>query len=1098
MLSAPLGVGGTPSVTTRRPLAKLTRPAAPTAYSRVRLFERLDRAHAPPVVWISGPPGSGKSTLAADYAARRTTDCLWYQVDRGDADIASFFFYLSQAARERDAAPDPLPRFEPAYLGDIEAFARGYFRELFNQLQTPFLVFDNCQEAGAEAALLTVLRVAIEELPHGGRLLVISRNAPPAGFARLRARGRLEILGWNDLRLSLEEVREIARARAGSLPDAELQRLHDRAQGWAAGLILLLQTHATDPLTDADAAAETPAVIFDYLAEEFFQQFEPDVQESLLRLAYLPQVAESMAEGLGISTAARAELARLARSQFLVTTIAAAQQPVFQLHPLLRDFLEARAEQTGTRAQQLQRKRMAADVLAAHEHFDAACALRIRLSDWEQLADHIRAQAEPLLRQGRGQTLEQWIVALPDGIRESDPWFLIWLGLSQFPYAPRAARDLFDRAYQMASTSEPPSEEAVLTAINGGLEATLNDPEHFALFDPWIAAATRWTHGLARWPSADLEARLTSNMCLALIVRQPSHPDARRWRNQAQRISQTHADPNVRLSINAVLITLSAWTGHFAMAESLIELMREVAKAPQVTAVSATKFAQAQAIFFMLSGDRARGWEAAQLGLQIVSRSGVRLWSDTFLVTRLLGALGDSDLELAAGVIRDLEARPPAHRPFDAFLQVYGLAWYAMLRGDGFLAHQHLKNAMSLAGALGAPFLEAAGSLALAQTLLRSGDAAAADAELSRAIETGAGLKNRLLDFMTLLCRAVVALERGERPAALGYLREGFGIARQRKIMHSMWSEPRQLARLCQLALEAHIEPDYVRHLIRQRRLLPDPPPYALAGWPWRGRIRVLGAFHLETSEVPRPAKARGGGRPLELLQALVALGGERVKLERLAAALWPRVDRDYAQRSLNTTLHRLRSLPGMDGMVLVVGGEAALDRRLVWTDTWAFAAACDEIRALGAAAERDAPPDELLRLTRLALSYYRGPLLAGETQAAWVNRPRLEYRDTLARLVTEAGKAAERASRTEELIELYTRGCECEPTFEPLCYRLMLALNRADRATEALEAYQRHRVARSGEPDSAPSAQIQDLYRVVLAKVNPASLEAGLKSGGS
>jgi len=1048
------------------------------------------------VVWIAGPPGSGKSTLAADYAARRSTDCLWYQVDPGDADIASFFFYLSQAARGQDEGPEALPRFEPAYLGDIEAFARGYFRELFNQLKSPFLVFDNCQDAGAESLLLTVLREAINELPDGGRLFLLSRIAPPPGFVRLRARGRMEILGWNDLRLTLAEARGIALARNPSLSDIELQRLHDRTQGWAAGLILLLQTQGSDPRATPEHGGETLAVIFDYLAEEFFQQFKPDVRESLLRLAYLPQITESMAQGLGISAAARAELASLARSQFLVTAVAGAPQPIYQLHPLLRDFLETRAGQTGTSAEQLGRKRLAADVLAAHEHFDAACTLNIGLSDWERLAAHIRLQAEPLLRQGRGQTLERWIKALPDEMRESDAWFLIWLGLCQFPYAPRAARELFARAYEMACALQPPPFDALLTAINGGLEATLNDPEHFALFDPWIAAATRWIPGMTRWPSADLEARFTSNMCLALIVRQPGHPDARRWKNLAQRISHTHDDPNVRLSINAVLITLSAWTGHFSTAESLIELMREVSKAPQVTAVSATKFAQAQAVFFMLSGDRGRCLEAAQLGLHIVSQSGVRLWSDTFLVNRLLGALGDSDLDLAAQFIRDIDSRPPAHRPLDEFLRVYGLAWYAMLRGDSFLAHQHLKNAVKLAGVLGAPFLEASGGLALAQVLLRSGDSSGADRELARAVELGAKLKNRLLDFMTYLCRATLALEGGKREAALEFLRQGFSIARRRKIMHVLWFEPRQLARLCQLALESNIEPDYVRHLIKQRRLLPDPPPYALPDWPWRCRIRVLGAFHLECVDSPRSAKPRGGGRPLELLQALVAFGGERVKLERLAAALWPHVDRDYAHRSLNTTLHRLRALPGMEATVVVTAGEASLDRRFVWTDAWAFASACDEIRALGTAAEHKPPPDGLLRLTHLALSYYRGPLLAEKTKAAWVSRPRHEYRDHLVRLVTAAGQAAERVSRIDEVIELYRRGCECEPSFEPLCFRLMLMLNRADRAAEAIEAYQRHRVARAGEADHAPSAQIQDLYRMLLAKVNPESPLSGIPTG--
>src|SRR6516164_5131939 len=171
---------------TRTRLAKLTRPASAATYSRTRLFEELDKADAAPVVWVVGPPGSGKTTLIADYTATRRLPGLWYQVDRGEADIASFFFYLGQAVQGE-------------------------------------------------------LRVAIDELPQGGRLFIISRLSPPTGFARLRARGRLRLIGWAELRLTLEEAAGVAAVRNGAVNPVEVERLHARTHGWAAGFILLLQ-----------------------------------------------------------------------------------------------------------------------------------------------------------------------------------------------------------------------------------------------------------------------------------------------------------------------------------------------------------------------------------------------------------------------------------------------------------------------------------------------------------------------------------------------------------------------------------------------------------------------------------------------------------------------------------------------------------------------------------------------------------------------------------------------------------------------------------------------------------------------------------------
>lgn len=83
-----------------RPLAKLSRPQGAKILARKRLFAALDAAHAQPVTWITGPAGSGKTTLAASYLDACELRCLWYQVDEGDEDIATFFYYLGLAARQ--------------------------------------------------------------------------------------------------------------------------------------------------------------------------------------------------------------------------------------------------------------------------------------------------------------------------------------------------------------------------------------------------------------------------------------------------------------------------------------------------------------------------------------------------------------------------------------------------------------------------------------------------------------------------------------------------------------------------------------------------------------------------------------------------------------------------------------------------------------------------------------------------------------------------------------------------------------------------------------------------------------------------------------
>src|SRR5215467_5495651 len=125
------------------PLAKTTRPTLATTVARPRLFHRLDRARRRPVTWVWGRPGAGKTTLVASYLRARKVRSLWYQLDEGDADVATFFYYLGLAAPRRRR---PLPLLTSPFRPGLSLFARHYFRELFGRLPARFTaVFDNYQ-----------------------------------------------------------------------------------------------------------------------------------------------------------------------------------------------------------------------------------------------------------------------------------------------------------------------------------------------------------------------------------------------------------------------------------------------------------------------------------------------------------------------------------------------------------------------------------------------------------------------------------------------------------------------------------------------------------------------------------------------------------------------------------------------------------------------------------------------------------------------------------------------------------------------------------------------------------------------------------------
>ncbi len=1071
------GAGGPGGPGTREPLgpiAKITRPTAEGAIRRERLFRRLDEAGNRPLTWICGPPGSGKTVLASSYVEARGPACLWYQVDPGDGDPAGFFYYLGLACEgAASTRGSPLPLLTPDHLPGVSGFSRRFFEELFARLSpSAVLVFDNLHEVPADGFLHEALLAGVAHMPAGVRLILVSRSGPPPPYARALATREMAILGWEDLRLTPEEFRQIVRLQAlGEDQERVLQALYGRMDGWAAGLQLVLEgvrRHGIDP---AGTAGSTPDEIFEYFAHEVFRRLDGATRSFLVRTAFLPTVTPATARALTGNRRAGRILAYLHRSNHF-TERRGRTHRVYRYHPLFREFLLHQARASLTSAEVARIQRAAAALLAEAGRDDEAAGLLRDAGDWGALAALILDRAPVLVRQGRYATLRRWVEPLPRQVLEGDPWLLYWAGVSLQPLAPARARGHFERALQVfEARGDAPG---VLLAWSGVVDSIVWGFDRLELLDGWVERFERSLKGYWTPQERTPAARVTISMLNVIAMRKPRLPGRAAWVDRGMALLEAPVGPSPKVQVLTPLVLSELFEGNLDRAGELLLRFEIVERSDGSTPVGRISRRNLTAHWCWLSARFEEARREAKAGLDLARREGVHFLDFALLGHVVAGALGAGEPNEARRYLERMAARVAARPPWERGFYHLLAVWEALLRKDVGTAAPHARQALECATRAGMPRSMATSHLAVALVAHAQGDGPGALRHLDAAARWAC---SDLDEVGWRLAAAEIALDRGDEEAGLGALRQGLETGRRRGYLNWWFFRPDAVARLCVKALEEGIEASYVQQLVRRRGLVPDRPPLDVDGWPWPVRVYTLGRFDLVRDGEP----VRFGGkkpqrRPLALLKALIAFGGRDVPEARIADALWPDADPDMALRSCAIAVHRLRRLLGCNQAILRRDGRLTLDARWCWVDAWAFERAMGRAEAAWAAGPRAA--GRALGLATKALSLYRGPFLHHDPDAPWAVERRERLRSRFRLGVERLGRELEAAGRWEEALEHYERALRIEPVAEALYRRLMGCYQELGRTAEAVETYRRCRKVLAARLGVAPSPATEAAFR--------------------
>ena len=139
-------------------------------------------------------------------------------------------------------------------------------------------------------------------------------------------------------------------------------------------------------------------------------------------------------------------------------------------------------------------------------------------------------------------------------------------------------------------------------------------------------------------------------------------------------------------------------------------------------------------------------------------------------------------------------------------------------------------------------------------------------------------------------------------------------------------------------------------------------------------KIYTLGQFAIEINN-KFVSERLGKSKPLELLNAVIALKGRQVNQDKIMAALWPDAEGDTARRNFDTTLHRLRKLLGHNKALILKDRLLTLNPLYVWVDVWELERLLGQVK--NSLMKKDQSPERINHLTSKIFALYRGDYLA-------------------------------------------------------------------------------------------------------------------------
>jgi LuxR family maltose regulon positive regulatory protein len=407
------------------------------------------------VTVVSAPAGSGKTVLLRSWISQAGLEnCAAEVTAAPDArDPQRFWLSVVAALSRTDPASALLQPLTAAPDLDGWMITERLLKDLAPLEDQVWLVIDDAHELGPE--VLRQLELLVVRAPLQLRFVLATRHDVRLGLHRLRLEGELAEIREPELRFTQDEARQLFAAAGLEVPGPALVMLHERTEGWAAGLrlaALSLSGHP-DPEQFAAEFSGSERTVAEYLLAEVLDRQSEQVRRLLLRTSILERVNGELADLLTGDHGGERVLQDLEQANAFVMSLDAARA-WFRYHQMFAGLLALELRRTAPE-EVTGLHRTAAAWFAAHGYPAEAIRHAQTAHDFD-LAARLLADSWPgLYLDGQAEVIHELLAGFPPAVRAADAELAAVAAADELAHGTLDGADRYLRLAERGAASVP-------------------------------------------------------------------------------------------------------------------------------------------------------------------------------------------------------------------------------------------------------------------------------------------------------------------------------------------------------------------------------------------------------------------------------------------------------------------------------------------------------------------------------------------------------------------------------------------------------------------------------------------------------------------